>query len=70
MQQQIELFDPKPLMQPTPWNTANFDRVGDYVEADLEIFVDYQPIYGSENGEFVSVFGNAWSRPVQPKTRY
>ena len=61
MQQQIELFDPKPLMQPTPWNTANFDRVGDYVEADLEIFVDYQPIYGSEDGEFVSVFGNTWS---------
>ncbi|HAT60357.1 MAG TPA: hypothetical protein DCS60_06245 [Opitutae bacterium] len=61
MQQQIELFDPKPLMQPTSWNTANFDRVGDYVEADLEIFVDYQPIYGSEDGEFVSVFGNTWS---------
>ncbi len=60
MKQQIELFDPKPLMQPTVWNTANFDRVGDYVEADLEIFVDYEPIYGSEDGEFVSVFGNTW----------
>lgn len=60
MKQQIELFDPKPLMQPTIWNTANFDRVAAYVEADLEIFVDYEPIYGSEDGEFVSAFGNTW----------
>ncbi len=61
MKQQIELFDPKPLMQPTIWNMANFDRVEAYVEADLEIFVDYQPIFGSENGAFVSAFGNTWS---------
>ncbi len=61
MKQQIELFDPKPLMQPTEWNTANFDRVEAYVEEDLEIFVDYEAIYGSEEGEFVSAFGNAWS---------
>lgn len=63
MRQQIELFDPKPLMQPTVWNTANFDRVEAYIEADLEIFVDYKPIYGSEEGEFISTFGNPW-RPA------
>ncbi len=67
MTQQIELFDPKPLMQPTDWNTANFDRVEAYVEADLEIFVDYQPIYSSEDGAFVPLFGNAWKSAGSPK---
>lgn len=67
MKQQLELFDPKPLMQPTDWNTANFDRPDAYVEADLEIFVDYEPIYGSEDGAFASAFGNQWTAPRSPK---
>jgi len=67
MKQQLELFDPKPLMQPTDWNTANFDRPDAYLEADLEIFVDYQPIYGSEDGAFASAFGNQWTATESPK---
>lgn len=68
MKQQIELFDPKPLMQPTIWNTANIDRVEAYGVADLEIFWDYQPIYASEDGAFVSAFGNTWNRAGSAKT--
>ncbi len=67
MRQQIELFDPKPLMQPTEWNTSNFDRVeAYYVEEDLQIFVDYEPIYESEDGDFVTTFGNAWTPADAP----
>ncbi len=66
MQQQFELFDPKPLIQPTEWNTANFDRVADYVEADLDIFVDYEPIYESADGDFVSAYGNSWQVAGSP----
>ena len=30
MKEQLMLFDPKPLMKPTQWNWANFERMEDY----------------------------------------
>ncbi len=67
MQQQLELFDPKPLVQPTQWNMANFDGRFDRIEAfvgdDRDPFIDYVPNYGNEKGDFISAFGNSW-RPA------
>lgn len=67
MQQQLELFDPKPLVQPTQWNMANFDGRFDRIEAfvgdDMDLFIDYVPNYGNEKGDFISAFGNSW-RPA------
>ena len=68
MQQQLELFDPKPLVQPTQWNLANsddrFNRIEEFVEDDMDLFIDYLANYGSEKGDFVSAFGNSW-RPAE-----
>lgn len=68
MQQQLELFDPKPLVQPTQWNLANFDGRFDRIEAfvgdDMDLFIDYVPNYGNEKGDFISAFGNSW-RPAE-----
>ena len=64
MQQQLELFDPKPLVQPTQWNLANsddrFNRIEEFVEDDMDLFIDYLANYGDEKGDFVSAFGNSW----------
>ena len=64
MQQQLELFDPKPLVQPTQWNLANsddrFDRIEEFVGDDMDLFVDYESNYGSEEGDFITAFGNSW----------
>ena len=64
MQQQLELFDPKPLVQPTQWNLANsddrFNRIEEFVEDDMDLFIDYLANYGDEKGDFISAFGNSW----------
>ena len=72
MQQQLELFDPKPLVQPTQWNLANsddrFNRIEEFVGDDMDLFIDYLANYGDEKGVFVSAFGNSW-RPAEDASK-
>lgn len=68
MKEQIMLFDPKPLMKPTRWNGANFERIDDYTDEGSAIFRDYEPIFTSDNGYFVESFGNSWRRAGSPRS--
>ncbi len=69
MQQQIELFDPKPLLLPTEWNAVvtRLNRLEAYVDDDADLFVDYEPVFRSEDGNFVGSFGNSWRPAGSPK---
>ncbi|MDG2255934.1 MAG: hypothetical protein P8L49_13345 [Opitutaceae bacterium] len=67
MKEQIMLFDPKPLMKPTQWNWANFERIEDYSNVDSAPFPDYAPLFSSDSGNFVESFGNSWSRAGVPR---
>lgn len=66
MKEQIMLFDPKPLMKPTQWNGASFERIEDYSNVDSTPFPDYAPLFASDSGNFVERFGNSSSRAGTP----
>ena len=67
MQEQMALFDPKPLMKPTRWNGANIDRLELTEDAGAALFVDYAPRFASETGDFVEAYGNRWSAALEPR---
>ena len=70
MKEQIMLFDPKPLMKPTQWNGANFERIEDYSNAESTPFPDYAPLFSSDSGDFVEPFGNSWSQAGSPRENH
>ncbi|MGK0237730.1 MAG: hypothetical protein ACI92G_001190 [Candidatus Pelagisphaera sp.] len=67
MKEQIMLFDPKPLMKPTQWNGANFERIEGYSKTDSTPFLDYAPQFSSDSGIFFEQFGNSWSPAGSPR---
>ena len=70
MQQQLELFDPKPLVQPTQWNLANsddrFSRIEEFVGDDMDLFIDYLANYGDEKGISFPLLGILGDRQRMP----
>ena len=56
----FELFDPRPLLIPTEWNFATTERLEEVLQEEKQIFADYDPMYRSEAGDFVSTFGDRW----------
>ena len=70
MQQQLELFDPKPLVQPTQWNLANsddrFNRIEEFVGDDMDLFIDYLANYGDEKGISFPLLGILGDRQRMP----
>lgn len=67
MKEQIALFDPKPLMKPTRWNGANFERLELKDDAGEGLFVDYAPMFASDTGDFIESYGNQWAVAPEPK---
>lgn len=59
--QQIELFDPRPLLLPTQWNFASAPKAGT-MDAQPPLFDDFGPAFQLESGDFVAGFGNRWQR--------
>tara|TARA_B110000037_G_scaffold164778_1_gene186352 strand:- start:322 stop:987 length:666 start_codon:yes stop_codon:yes gene_type:complete len=59
--QEMNLFDPRPLLLPTVWNTANAERLGDFVEEEKAIFAAYGYDYGTVEDSLVTLYGNRWS---------
>ena len=57
----FELFDPRPLLIPTEWNYATTQYLRDVLQEEKQIFADYDPMYRSEAGDFVSTFGDRWA---------
>lgn len=58
--QRLSIFDPRPLLLPTDWNSASAQRVGDFVQEETPLFSDYDPVFQSDEGDFIERFGNRW----------
>ncbi len=58
-QQQMDLFDPRPLLLPTQWNAASVGRLGEFLQVDEQIFEDFAPMFELEDGNYLDDFGNA-----------
>lgn len=58
--EQIELFDPRPLLLPTKWNAGSADTIRDFIEDEREIFEDFEPRFRSGEGNFAESYGNRW----------
>jgi len=59
--QQIELFDPRPLLLPTKWNHAATPQAG-IADVQPAVFDDIPPAFQPDGGDFVAGFGNDWRR--------
>ena len=62
--QQMTLFDPRPLLVPTRWNVANAENVGEIVQEERDIFDDYSPAFQSALGDFIGRYGNPLGQSV------
>ncbi len=63
VEEQMTLFDPRPLLLPTNWNFASIGPLDDLkiFEDEEPIFEDYDPMFAAEDGNFVFRYGNPWS---------
>ncbi len=66
IEEEMTLFDPRPLLLPTRWNFANTEVLEDRIQEE-PIFKDYAPAYGAEDGNFVYRYGNQWSIKDSPR---
>lgn len=57
-EQQLALFDPRPLLLPTEWNAANAQRLGDFLEEEETIFPDFDPVLKAESEAFFRAYGS------------
>lgn len=60
MAEQVELFDPRPLLLPTKWNAGSGDPFGDLIDEERRIFGDFDPQFRSGAGNFGDAYGNEW----------
>jgi len=58
--EQVELFDPRPLLLPTRWNAGSAETIRDFIDEEREIFEDFPPQFRSEDGNFARRYGNRW----------
>lgn len=58
LNQQMLLFDPRPLLLPTEWNAANAQGLSDYWQEEGEIFPEFSPMFELEDGNYIDDFGN------------
>lgn len=58
LNQEILLFDPRPLLLPTEWNTANAQGLNDYWQEEGDIFPPFAPMFELEDGNYIDDFGN------------
>ncbi len=56
--QQMSLFDPRPLMLPTEWNSANAVSLLENGQEEAEIFPEFAPMFELEDGNYIDDFGN------------
>lgn len=59
LDQQMTLFDPRPLLLPTEWNASNVRRLGDFTQEEADLFPDFPPKFELEDGDYLDDFGNA-----------
>ena len=53
----LTMFDPRPLVLPTRWNSANTQRL-DEILVELDVFDRFAPQVQVQGGDFVSVYGS------------
>ncbi|MDQ8187254.1 hypothetical protein [Pelagicoccus sp. SDUM812002] len=56
--QQMSLFDPRPLLLPTEWNSANAVSLLGFWQEEAEIFPEFTPMFELEDGNYIDDFGN------------
>lgn len=56
--QQMALFDPRPLLLPTPLSSANSEDLIRNWKEEAEIFPPIEPMFELEDGNYVDDFGN------------
>lgn len=59
LNQQMTLFDPRPLLLPTEWNVSNVSRLSDFTQEEVALFPDFAPMFELEGGDYLDDFGNA-----------
>ncbi|MDQ8199504.1 hypothetical protein QEH56_15165 [Pelagicoccus enzymogenes] len=56
--QRMSLFDPRPLLLPTRWNSANAVSMSEFWQEESEIFPEFTPMFELEDGNYIDDFGN------------
>lgn len=56
--QRMSLFDPRPLLLPTEWNSANAVSMLGFWQEEAEIFPEFAPMFELEDGNYIDDFGN------------
>ncbi len=59
LNQQMTLFDPRPLLLPTEWNASNLRQSSDFTREESDLFADFAPMFEIEDGDYLDDFGNA-----------
>lgn len=56
--QRMNLYDPRPLLLPTKWNSANAVSMLGFWQEEAEIFPAFAPMFELEDGNYIDDFGN------------
>ncbi|MBC2606424.1 hypothetical protein [Pelagicoccus albus] len=56
--EEMSLFDPRPMLLPTRWNSSNAANFVGYWQEEEEIFPEFPPEFELEDGNYIDDFGN------------